>query len=66
MPYEYPQVRRKRVQPDDYSPFAVRRCGRHWEVRDQAGQVVCLTVYRRGAAEVVRRLKLSSEPQRPA
>jgi hypothetical protein len=27
-----------------------------WEVLDPAGELVCLTVYRRGAREVVRRL----------
>ncbi len=32
--------------------------GRWWEVRDAAGELVCLTVYRRGAREVVRRLSL--------
>ena len=29
---------------------------RWWEVIDPAGELVCLTVYRRGATEVVRRL----------
>ncbi|HEY0021956.1 MAG TPA: hypothetical protein VGB24_03570 [Longimicrobium sp.] len=29
---------------------------RWWEVRDPAGELVCLTVYKRGAIEVVRRL----------
>ena len=29
-----------------------------WEVRDAGGELVCLTVYRRGAREVVRRLSL--------
>lgn len=29
---------------------------RWWEVLDSAGELVCLTVYRRGAREVVRRL----------
>ncbi|MDB4950155.1 MAG: hypothetical protein JWM27_2804 [Gemmatimonadetes bacterium] len=29
---------------------------RWWEVRDGAGELVCLAVYRRGAREVVRRL----------
>ncbi|HEU4556462.1 MAG TPA: hypothetical protein VFS20_01390 [Longimicrobium sp.] len=29
---------------------------RWWEVRDPAGELVCLTVYRRDAREVVRRL----------
>ena len=29
---------------------------RWWEVRDPDGELVCLTVYRKGAREVVRRL----------
>ncbi|HEU4560748.1 MAG TPA: hypothetical protein VFS20_23040 [Longimicrobium sp.] len=32
------------------------KVARWWEVRDPAGELVCLTVYRRGAREVVRRL----------
>lgn len=31
-----------------------------WEVRDAAGELVCLTVYRRGAREVVCRLSLAT------
>jgi hypothetical protein len=27
-----------------------------WEVRDPRGELVCVTVYKRGAVEVVRRL----------
>ncbi len=30
---------------------------RFWEVIDSAGELVCLTAYRRGAREVVRRLR---------
>jgi hypothetical protein len=29
---------------------------RFWEVVDPAGELVCVTVYKRGAVEVVRRL----------
>ena len=29
---------------------------RWWEVRDPGGELVCVTVYKRGAVEVVRRL----------
>jgi hypothetical protein len=36
--------------------IAKRKNARWWEVRDPAGELVCLTVYRRGAKEVVRRL----------
>lgn len=36
--------------------IAKRKDTRWWEVRDPAGELVCLTVYRRGEREVVRRL----------
>lgn len=36
--------------------YSIRRRDRHWEVRDPAGDLVCVTVYKRGAEEVVRRL----------
>lgn len=46
--------------------YAIRRHYRHWEVLDPAGHLVCLTVYKRGAQEVVRRLcllgQLSNQP----
>ncbi len=62
MHYSYPQAQARGYAADDYAPFEVRRCGRYWEVRDAAGQLVCLTVYRRGAAEVIRRLKRDQAP----
>ncbi|MBW3569928.1 MAG: hypothetical protein KY467_02365 [Gemmatimonadetes bacterium] len=31
--------------------------GRYWAVVDAAGALVCVTVYKRGAEEVVRRLR---------
>ena len=31
---------------------------RWWKVLDPAGELVCLTVYRKGAREVVRRLQI--------
>lgn len=37
--------------------YTITRCARHWEVRDPEGELVCLTVYKRGAQEVVRRLE---------
>jgi hypothetical protein len=47
-----------------YSPAAERQAGftidpyyRYWKVSDPAGELVCLTVYKRGAKEVVRRLE---------
>jgi hypothetical protein len=42
-------------QPGAYSIIKQDK-SRWWEVRDPAGELVCLTVYRRGAREVVRRL----------
>jgi hypothetical protein len=36
--------------------FRKRRNTRWWEVLDPHGELVCLTVYRKGAREVVRRL----------
>lgn len=43
--------------PDGVKPiYEIRRRGRFWEVLDSAGELVCMTVYKRGAKEVVRRL----------
>lgn len=38
--------------------YTVQRYGksRYWQVIDAAGGLICLTVYKRGANEVVRRL----------
>lgn len=38
------------------SPYTIMRRKRFWAVLDAAGGLVCLTVYKRGAVEVVRRL----------
>ena len=46
--------------PDAPKPAGYRiikqRHSRYWEVRDPADELVCITVYKKGAAEVVRRL----------
>jgi hypothetical protein len=50
--------------PQDPAPAAAQlaytitkqKHGRWWEVRDPDAELVCLTVYRKGAREVVRRL----------
>ena len=47
------------AQPQPYT-IVKRGKSRWWEVRDAAGELVCLTVYRRGAREVVRRLSLAT------
>ncbi len=36
--------------------YTIRKKDRNWMVVDPAGQLVCITVYRKGALEVVRRL----------
>ncbi len=38
---------------------------RFWAVTDAAGQLVCLTVYRKGAQEVLRRLGAVEGPAAP-
>ncbi|MCA1754114.1 MAG: hypothetical protein LC641_05310 [Spirochaeta sp.] len=52
-------------EPKDNAPAAAEKPGytivkqtksRWWEVRDPDDELVCLTVYRKGAREVVRRL----------
>jgi hypothetical protein len=52
----------KRVKTDDEaviagSPYRIEKYGRYRAVLDGAGELVCLTVYKRGAAEVVLRLE---------
>lgn len=34
----------------------IEKWGRHWAVFDETGALVCLTVYKKGALEVIRRL----------
>ena len=36
--------------------YTIRRRGRFWEIVDEKEELVCITVYKRGACEVVRRL----------
>ena len=36
--------------------YAIEKHGRNWIVTDPVGQLVCITVYKKGALEVVRRL----------
>ncbi|WP_420125544.1 hypothetical protein [Longimicrobium sp.] len=36
--------------------YTIRKKDRNWMVIDPAGQLVCITVYKKGAVEVVRRL----------
>jgi hypothetical protein len=36
--------------------MVIRKYGRYWAVYDGAGALVCVCLYKKGAAEVVRRL----------
>ena len=40
--------------------YLVRRRKRNWEVLDPDGHLVCITLYKRGALEVVRRLRAAA------
>ena len=42
--------------PQPQSGYTIEKRHRDWMVIDPQGQLVCLTVYKRGAVEVVRRL----------
>jgi hypothetical protein len=42
--------------------YRVSRHGKLWELRDAAGELVCLTAYKKGAIEVVRRLSAVPSP----
>jgi hypothetical protein len=41
--------------------MSIRKYGRYWTLYDDAGELVCICLYKKGAAEVLRRLQ-----QRPA
>jgi hypothetical protein len=50
--------KKKSAAPAPQSGYTIRKRerSRHWMVIDPQGELVCLTVYKRGAMEVVRRL----------
>jgi hypothetical protein len=43
--------------------MSIRKYGRYWAVYAEGGALMCLTVYKRGAVEVVRRLQALDEAQ---
>ena len=47
---------RQTAQVTTPAAYRIERRGRFWEVLDRDGELVCLTVYKRGAQEVLRRL----------
>lgn len=51
------QARVVRSREDSrYAPLIIRPRNRFWELTDERGNLICLTVYKRGALEVARRL----------
>lgn len=50
-----PPARRGDSGPGDAGRHTLAKRGRAWAVHDPAGELVALTLYRKGAAEVVRR-----------
>jgi hypothetical protein len=40
--------------------YTIEKWDRSWKVIDPRGELVCLTVYKKGASEVVRRLQHST------
>ena len=41
----------------------IKKYGRYWKVVDADGALVCITVYKRGTLEVVRRLQTLDDAQ---
>lgn len=64
MDYKIPSPRRGIRTAHSFSlgGYVVERRGRFWAVLDAAQILVCLTVYKRGAIEVIRRLAPESSP----
>jgi hypothetical protein len=47
---------RQAPAPQPQPGYTIRKKDHNWAVLDLQGQLVCLTVYKRGAEDVVRRL----------
>jgi hypothetical protein len=46
--------------------MSIRKYGRYWALYDEAGELVCICLYKKGAAEVLRRLQqMPSVPAQP-
>ncbi len=45
------------LRQPELNRYTIQRYKRFWEVRAPSGELVCLTVYKRGAEEVIRRLQ---------
>ena len=45
--------------------MSIRKYGRYWALYDDAGELVCVCLYKKGAAEVLRRLQQLPAPPAP-
>ncbi len=54
------EERAQRSRAEEYS--LLRHRTRHWKVVDGNGDIVCVTLYRKGAEEVIRRLRRRKAP----
>lgn len=45
--------------------MSIRKYGRYWALYDDAGELVCVCLYKKGAAEVRRRLQQLPAPPVP-
>ena len=48
------------MTPLTIASYRIAKRGRFWELSDAQGEIVCLTAYKKGAIEVVRRLSAVS------
>jgi hypothetical protein len=42
--------------------MSIQKYGRYWAIYDLDGTLICVTVYKKGAREVVRRLTQATTP----
>jgi hypothetical protein len=45
--------------------MTIRKYGRYWALYDDADELVCVCLYKKGAAEVLRRLQQLTAPLAP-
>jgi hypothetical protein len=45
--------------------MTIRKYGHYWALYDDAGELVCVCLYKKGAAEVLRRLQQRPAPPAP-
>jgi hypothetical protein len=45
--------------------MSIRKYGRYWALYDDAGELVCICLYKKGAAEALKRLQQHPAPPAP-